>query len=199
MAIPWLNRIRRTGQLTVHNKARTWSVAVDAAIARFNTLGLGVKLVKEKEEKSANVVVTLSDGSEVYPYYGDTATAKFDASIMHGQTSTLVDEKRNQIFFAVIFLPGKVANVTAEQKEVMTIHELIHACGLNGRSAEGKNDANQDHDTVGIMVANMKADGKGLIEYMPAKGAKAMPPVRVGAQTLCRLRAIWTDKGCQED
>ena len=198
MPTPWLKRIRRTGQLTVHNKARTWAVAVDAAIARFNTLGLSVKLVAEKEEQAANVVVLLSDGAETYKYDGDTATARFDASIMHGQTTTLADQKRNEIFFAVIFLPAKVKGATAGQKELMVIHELIHAAGLDGGTPGGTRDKNQDHDTVGIMVANMKADGNGLIEYMPEKGAKGMPPVRVGAQTLCRLRRIWADDGCTE-
>ena len=47
------------------------------------------------------------------------------------------------------------------------------------------------------MVANMKVDGKGLIEYMPDKGARAMPPVRVGARTMCTLRRIWKNEGCQ--
>ena len=170
MPTPWLKRIRETGQLTVHNKARTWAVPVDAAIARFNTLGLSLKLVSEKNETSANVVVTLSAGGDSYTYYGDTAKARFDASIMHGQTTTLADKKRNEIFFAVIFLPGKVKNATAEQKEVMALHELIHACGLDGGTGGGAQDKNQDHDDVGIMVANMKVDGKGLIEYHAGEG-----------------------------
>ena len=198
MPTPWLKRIRSTGQLTVYNKAGAWAVAVDSALAKFRTLGLAVKLEPGKEEKSANVVVKLSDGSETYSYYGDTATAQFNASIMHGQTSTLADQKKNEIFFAVIFLPGKVRNVTPEQKELIIIHELIHACGLDGGLGNGTHDKNQDHDIEGIMVANMKVDGKGLIEYMPMKNAKAMPPIRVGTQTLCKLRGIWSTDGCKE-
>jgi hypothetical protein len=200
MPTPWLNRIRRTGQLTVHNMAGAWAMAVDTALTRFNTLGLPVKLVPEKVKDSANVVVKLSDGSETYPYYGDTATANFNAKLMHGQASTLADGKKYQIFFAVIFLPGKVPNVTAEQKEIITIHEFIHACGLDGGLGNGNYDKQgQDHDSVGIMVANMKVDGRGLIEYMPEKNAKPMPPIRIGTRTICKLQNIWTAAGCQND
>ncbi|WP_367870341.1 hypothetical protein [Luteolibacter sp. Populi] len=200
MPTPWLKRIRTTGQLTVHNRAGAWAVAVDAAISKFNVLGFPVKLAAEKVETSANVVVKLSNGAETYTHYGDSATAQFDAAKLHGQTSTMADKKRNAIFFAVIFLPGKVPNVTAEQKEIITIHELIHACGLDGGRGDGTYDKQgQDHDSMGIMVANMKVDGKGLIEYMPDKNAKAMPPIRIGTQTICKLQRIWTATGCADD
>ena len=43
----------------------------------------------------------------LYKDHGDTAKARFDASILHGQTHDLADKKRNEIFFAVIFCPGK--------------------------------------------------------------------------------------------
>ena len=59
MPTPWLKRIRKTGQLTVFNNAGAWSAAVDSAMTTFNNLAVGVKLVSEKEEKSANIVVRL--------------------------------------------------------------------------------------------------------------------------------------------
>ena len=52
---------------------------------------------------------------------------------------------------------------------------------------------------MAIMVANMKVDGKGLIEYIPHKNAKPMPPIRVGTQTICKLQRIWTAAGCADD
>ncbi len=199
MPTPWLKRIRKTGQLTVHNRADSWKTAVDTAIASFNNLGFGVKLVEEKEEKSANIVVKLSDGSETYPYYGQKITAQFPAERLHGLCRTLVDDNKKEIFFAVIFLPGKVKKPTAKQKEVITVHELIHACGLNGLLADGSKDPNDDHDIVGIMVAQMKVDGDGLIEYMPEKGAKAMTPIRVGGQTMCKAQMLWGADACKAD
>ncbi len=202
MPTPWLKRIRKDGQLKVFNKAGAWSTAVDAAIATFNNLGLGVKLIAEKEEKSANVVVVLANGPDQYKYYGDTAHTRsdFKPDALHGQTTTLTDQKRNEIFFAVIFLPGKIKKATAKQKEVVTVHEFIHSCGLDGGLPGGKKDPNQDHDVVGIMFGVMKEDGDGLIEYMPERDAKPMPPIRVGARTMCKVRMIWADgEACKED
>lgn len=192
MPTPWLKRIKRTGQLTVHNRAGDWSPAVNAAIATFNGLALGVRLVSESDEKAANIVVKLSNGKESYQYYGDTAKADFDAEQFHGQASTLVDKKRMEIFFAVIFLPGKVKNATFRQKEVITVHELIHACGLNGLLSNGGKDPNDDHDSVGIMFPQMKVAGDGLIEYLHDKEVQPMTPIRIGAQTRSKVSTLWS-------
>jgi hypothetical protein len=186
MATPWLKRIRKTGQLTVYNKATAWKVAVDAAISSFNNLSFGVQLVAEKEENAANIVLMLAQGPQQYKYYGDTAKTlpDFKADALHGQASTLTDVKKNEIFFAAVFLPGKVKKATDGQKLVIVVHELIHACGLN--------DQKKDHDSAGIMFAQMKEADGGLIEYLPEKGVKPMPPIRVGSQTLCKMALLWS-------
>jgi hypothetical protein len=134
--------------------------------------------------------------------YGDTAKTRpeFKVDGLHGQTSTFTDKKRNEIFFAVIFLPGKVQKATDKQKEVIVVHEFIHSCGLDGGLPNGNKDPNQDHDTAGIMFGVMKEADGGLIEYMPEKNAKSMPPIRLGAQTLCKAHAIWSGgEACKED
>jgi len=190
MPTPWLKRIRKTGQLTVFNKATAWADSVTTAITSFNNLPLGVKLVAEKEEKSANIVLILASGPQQYKYYGDTAKTfpDFKGDRLHGETRTLIDGKLNEIFFAVVFLPGKVKKATKGQKEVIVVHELIHAGGM------------AEHDSVGIMFATMKEADGGLIEYIPDKGAKPMPPIRVGPQTLCKMRMLWSGaKDCKDD
>ncbi|HMQ04224.1 MAG TPA: hypothetical protein PKD26_09950 [Pyrinomonadaceae bacterium] len=198
MPLPWFKRIRKTGQLTVHNRAGDWSAAVNNAINSFNNLGLGVKLVPEKEEKSANIVVKLSNGNETYHYYGDVAKANFDAEKLHGHASTLVDGKRMEIFFAVVFLPGRVKGATIRQKEVITVHEFIHACGLNGLLPSGGKAPNDDHDSMGIMYPQMMVSGDGLIEYLHDKGAQPMTPIRVGPQTACKVRMLWGAEACKD-
>ena len=60
MAIPWIKKIREGGQLTVFNKANTWTDAVNASIDAFNRLSFGVTLTKAKDEKSANIVLVLA-------------------------------------------------------------------------------------------------------------------------------------------
>jgi hypothetical protein len=188
---PWLKRIRKTGQLTVFNKATAWADSVGIAIMSFNNLSLGVQLVAEKEEKSANIVLILASGPQQYKYYGDIAktSADFKADRLHGETSALIDEKRDEIFFAAVFLPGKVQKPSKGQKEVIVVHELIHASGMVS-----------EHDSVGIMFATMKEANGGLIEYLPDKGAKPMPPIRVGSQTLCKMRMLWSGaNACKDD
>jgi hypothetical protein len=202
MPTPWLKRIRKDGQLKVFNKADAWSTAVKSAMTTFNNLGLGVKLVEEKEEKSADVVVTLATGPATYTHFGDKAATRpeFKADSLHGQTTTFTDKKRNEIFFAVIFLPGKVPKPTDKQKEVITVHEFIHSCGLDGGLPNGDKDKNQDHDTTGIMFGIMKEADGGLIEYIPEQDAKPMPPIRLGSRTLCKARMIWADgEACKEE
>jgi hypothetical protein len=193
MATPWLKRIKNTGQLTVHNKATTWSVPVESAIKSFNSLSLGVKLVPEQNEKDANIVVVLANGPAKYNYYGDTASTKDDFKYdqLHGQTSTLTDKKRNEIFFAAIFLPGKIKDANKSQKEMVLVHEFIHACGLNDQA--------HDHDSAGIMFSAMNMKDGGLVEALAEKNTKAMPPIRVGSKTMCKMKMLWASgEACEE-
>jgi len=200
MPLPWIKRVKTTGQLTVFNKAAAWKPAVTAAMGTFNSLGLGVKLVDADDEHSANVVVLLSNGSDSYPYYGKKIKANFNATKLHGFTHTESDGRKGlEIFLAVIFLPGQVSNPTAGQKEVVIVHEFMHAAGLNGLSPDGTKDPNDDHEDQGIMFATMQISGKGAIEYLHDKDAKPMPPIRVGPKSMCKLHLVWLGEGCKND
>jgi hypothetical protein len=204
MPTPWFKRFRESGQLTVFNKGGAWSSSVDKALATFNSLGFPVKLVATKDEKNANVVVKLSMGPDSVTNWGQIAkTGKdFDPKLLHGYTSTLteVDERKKtyQIIFAAVFLPGKVQTKNG-QKEAIVVHELIHSCGLDGGMPDGSKNKNQDHDSEGIMYDIMLTDGDGLIEGTKPKGVKAMPPIRVGAQTRCKVQMIWGSEACKAD
>jgi len=196
----WNRGVRETGQLKVYNKGGGWSAAVDAALASFNNLGFGVRLVAEKTESAANIVVKLSDGSDTYTWGSHTLSVNFPADRLHGRAKTLATGgKTVEIDFAVVFLPGKIRHATPKQKEVIIVHELIHASGLDGGMPDGGLAPNDDHDLVGIMAAQMVASGDGVIEMMPEKGAKPMTPIRVGGQTMCKMRMLWADADCQKD
>ena len=71
-------------------------------------------------------------------------------------------------------------NGTKKQKEVIVVHEFIHAAGMD------------EHDDRGIMFPQMGESGDGLIEYLHDKGSKAMPPIRVGGQTACIMNMLWS-------
>ncbi len=184
MPTPWLKKMRKAGQLSVHNKAKSWSVAVDDGIKSFNALNLGLKLVVEKEEKKADIVMVLAGKSSTYTHRGNTVStpAGFKPEGFHGQTSTLMYVDPKEIFFACIFLPGKIKKATNGIKQVVVVHEFLHAAGLN---------ENKDHDSSGVMFSPMKVVKGGLLEYLADQGAKPMPPIRVGSRTKCRMKMLW--------
>jgi hypothetical protein len=197
MAIKWNRGVRENGKLKVYNKGGGWSAAVDAAIVSFNNLGLGVQLVAEKDEAAANIVVMLSDGTDTYSWGDHQITVNFHADQMHGRARTIATGSRAvEIDFAVVFLPGRVPNPTPKQKELLVVHELIHASGLTGFTPEGAKLADGDHDIVGLMVAQLVVHGDGLIELLPEKGAKPMKPIRLGGQTMCKMRMLWKAEAC---
>jgi hypothetical protein len=180
MAVEWFKRFREGRELPYVNKATAWKAAVEAAIVSFNNLSLGVKLVPAKEEKDALIAFVLAIGPTKYKFPGGTAETgpKFKPDGLHGQTALQIDG-RGYIYFAAVFLPGKIDKTTKEQREMVVVHEIIHACGMD------------EHDTEGIMYDTFKNDGTGLIELVPAAGVKAMPPIRVGGTTLSIMRKLW--------
>jgi hypothetical protein len=184
MPKPWPKRIRDTGQLTVFNDAGVWSDSVDAAMKTFNSLAFNVQLVAAEKEASANIVVLLATGALTYTHDGTTVqtNAKFKFNQLHGQTDLLQDRRSHEMLFAVTFLPGKVPDATHGQKEVIIVHEFIHASGGMG---------NDEHDSLGVFVGYMQAVDGGMLEYLPDEGAKPMPPMRVGPRTLLKMQAMW--------
>ncbi len=182
MPTPWLKRIRETGQLTVFNKGGAWANSINAAITTFNHLPFKVGLVAAKDEKSANVVVILATAHKSYTRDGNTINtdSSFKLNQFHGQTITLADGVPETNFFAVIFLPGLLHNPAKGQKEVMIVHEFIHACGV---------DEHETTPTGGIMYDIMVPSNGGLQEA--SKKGDPMPPIRVGPQTLNRIQSIW--------
>lgn len=204
MPTAWFRRVQRAGELTVFNKAGSWSSAMLKALTTFNSLNFPVKLTETKDEKNANIVVKVSTGSDSITSWGNTAKtgADFDPKLLHGLTSTVVETHQKprptrEIVFAGIFLPGQ-ATATAAQKEVIIVHEFIHACGLNGDGTKPSTAKDQDHDKEGIMYDIMMPDGDGLIEGSKPAGVKAMPPVRIGSQTRCKIQMIWGTEACKE-
>jgi hypothetical protein len=49
---------------------------------------------------------------------------------LHGQTTTFTDPKLRVIFFAAVFLPGKIKKAKDGQKEMIVVHEFIHSAGI---------------------------------------------------------------------
>ena len=184
----WRDHIRRSGELKVHNLAGKWSPSVNNAIRLFNGLGFGVKLVNSPELAGAHIVVKLStQNADSYTHKVGrdeyVISVNFDANGVHGKARTLVEQNRQgpEIFFAAVFLPGK-RNTVNSLKEMIIVHEFIHAAGMN-----------EDHDASGIMADTMSVIGNTFVEI---KGAAPMPPIRVGGKTMCLMRDLWTGEAC---
>ena len=200
MPTKWNRGAREKGELRVYNMGGGWSAAVTAAIATFNTLGFPVKLVSVKDKDVADIHVKLSNGKDFIEKGTIKLMAEFTADTYHGKARTYATgTKWIEIDFAGVFLPGRLQTVTPKQKEVITVHEFIHACGLDGGIPGGGQHPNMDHDDVGVMVGLMKVDGDGLIEYMPEASATRMTPIRVGGKTHCAMRMLWTKEGCENN
>jgi hypothetical protein len=78
------------------------------------------------------VLLFANGPGENYKYYGDTATTNSDlkGDALHGQTTTFTDPKLREIFFAAVFLPGKIKKAKKGQKEMIVVHEFIHSAGI---------------------------------------------------------------------
>jgi hypothetical protein len=207
MPTEWIKQRRDKKELAVYNLATAWKGPIDKAITAFNNEGFGVTLKPAETETRADIVIVLVTGKAgKYPSEGKrhdkvfTTGAKFDSKELHGQCNTATSYKQKRdgslvfegLVFAVIFLPGGDQKATAQQKELVTFHELIHAAGLDGgRPDRSKDENGQDHDIEGVFVGQVKKEGKGLIEYLKPQGATMMPPLRIGSTTRCKLHTIW--------
>lgn len=202
MPTKWFKRFRETGQLTVYDRAGSWSPALKKAMATFNSLGFGVKVVEEKNERDANIVVKLAKNGETYPYPSrkNILKADFPTDKLHGNTQAVAHPRRLEIEFAVVFLPGETAEGSMRQKEVIIVHELLHAAGLSGSFVNGVHDNKSDHEDVGIMCAQFVNKGDGAVEMGAPKDTPAMTPIRVGPQTMCKIRSLWVaGESCKTD
>jgi len=196
MPTPWKKGIKDTGQLLYFNQGGAWSTDIDQAAATFNGLGFPVKFSATKEKSKANVVIKLSMGPDSETFDGSvlSTSPNFDATTLHGFTKTLAElnerEKTVSMIFVVTFLRGK-AKATAKQKNLVIVHEMIHASGLDGGKPDGSKASDQDHDSEGVFAAIMNTTADGLIEATAPAGTKPMPPIRVGAQTSAKMKLIW--------
>lgn len=180
MANMWFKRFREAKVLPYVNTATSWKIPIEAAIKTFNGLGFGVQLVPAKEKGDTLVEFVLANGPMKHPFPGGVAETgpKFKEDRLHGQAAVHLDH-RNVIDYAVIFLPGLVTKATKEQKEMVVVHEIIHACGMD------------EHDTEGIMYDVFRNAGTGVIELVAPPGAKSMPPIRLGATTVSIMQKLW--------
>jgi hypothetical protein len=216
MAIAWGTKKVEAKKLLLYNDAGSWAGDVKNALPVFKSLCLGLEYEETTDKENADVVIKTANGPgesiENNRTGGEARTSKgWIATAPHGKTTTTkyVLGTRREVVFAGIFLPGLVPDLTPQRKQVIIIHELIHASGLDGTLPDGTDKGDQDHDTEGIMAPSMRDGGDGYIEgnaVMKGQESKAarlkvvkpMPPIRVGTKTRRRMSQIWSESSCKK-
>ena len=173
----WENKVRSTKTLTYFDESNTgrWSGVVAVSVQAFNRIARGIVQYKLTDDRnSANVVIGVAEGSASFPFGGDDRPIVFSKTSTHGITRTFAYS--TGIAKAAIFLPSDPSQDNQNVLQFITIHELIHACGLEA------------HYNDGVLMTLPNIQG-GKIFSTPK--SKKMPPFFMANKTIARLRAIW--------
>src|SRR5437764_12701438 len=138
MIYSWIKSVIDSGKLTVFNDMNTgqWSTVFDTAISNFNKIsGLKMQLIEAKSRDDANAVMMLADGSATFPYEGNSDPIVFDPVFGHGKTRMF--RRDNLIEKAVSVLPINPSENHINVLRMITVHELVHACGLDNDEHSG--------------------------------------------------------------
>ncbi len=197
MGTPWKTSVRNTKTLTVFNGITTghWSNIFTIALAAFNEFAkpTGIKMVKAGNESSANIVMSLADGTAKFEFLNKHYENSFSGTALHGLTKTLSID--GEIQKAFVFLPERPTVTDFDNKgnmfeklaspnvmKVIAVHELIHACGL---------DEMRDHGGDGIFYYPL-AYQNGKV-YVPERGKNPalMPSVRPDGIITGKIKELW--------
>jgi hypothetical protein len=201
MPTPWIDTIRRSGQLSVRfNSAisgSAWSGVAQRAVREFNRLSrrhrLGVQLTVVRES-AANIIVNTANGSASFTVDGESHTVSLAGNSLQGHTSNL--SRSGALFRSYVFLPSGpqvntpsgVRPVGDGVKLVIAVHEFIHCCGLS----------NSDHSSDDIFTGNPSVDygatpNRDVVEIHAARQRRrTAPPLFLRATTVSRVRRLWT-------
>jgi hypothetical protein len=148
---PWLDEIKRTGQLTIGFDVSLgralWDRVFKDAIVEFNKLSnthrLGITFVRSEDATKANVEARAANGDFEFQYPPDIPkrTIRFDGKSVHGLCKPLLTQvtdrsrvNQYKLMKAFIYVPanpmGDDRPVGDPVKLVIAVHEMIHACGL---------------------------------------------------------------------
>ena len=218
MPIAWTAKKVEDKKLLLFNDAGSWAGDVTNALPVFKSLCLSLEYEETTDRKHADVVIKTATaaGEKIDDSRtgGEATTPKgWTGNFPHGHTTTTksIRGKLREVVFAGIFLPGAVPDLNGQRRQVIIIHELLHASGLDGTLPDGTDKGDQDHDSEGIMYPSMREGEDGYIEgdavlkgheskSRQAKNrvVKPMPPIRIGTKTRRRMSQIWSEASCKK-
>lgn len=172
----WIDSVRKGDELTVFDgiSSGQWANVFTAALASFNkNSGLKIKMVPSENEDDANIVILLSSGTSTY---GDNPKPiVINPEFGHGKTRMFRDEASGEISKVVAFLPITPKENHINVLRMITVHELIHACGLD--------DNEHSNDGVFMTLPNIRNG-----QIFASATSKKMPPLFFSQKTKGQLR-----------
>lgn len=221
MAIPWVKGIQKTGQLTVFpgpglRRASAWGDTLfNQILTEFNRLAqtnrFGVRLVRSNNAPTpqgggANVQVEVSTGS--HTYFGATGgpeTGQLDVTPgkMKGIThAVLVSQgSGNQLVRAFVFVPINPVlgqgrrGVGKPIKAGLTLHELLHACGLEITDTGHKSSlAGGDIFMTGAVVDAQGNPNDDRYVFGSRTDPDAAGHFTLNASTVALVQSVWGTK-----
>jgi len=202
MTIPWTDRVKVGGQLSIYTDpsvSGAWTTVLIDAVREFNSLsktkGLGITLTESRDAPAprgaggADVAVATANGNISCTYEGTTRAGAFDGSRMHGLTLQFqIDGKIEKAF---VFLPRSpqvntprgLRAVGASVMKIIAIHEFVHACGLS----------NAEHSTDDLFQANPQVDPGNTAagDKVRIRYGLWMPPLALSGSTVRHIKSVW--------
>jgi hypothetical protein len=196
MVIPWLNSIRQTHKLTIFAAQNAAALApiLGVAVTRFNALSQSLSLNVTYEIGStapdpdnlngANVQFALANGAYSFKGLGADGNGFLAANAREGVTRFVTggNDKDAKLAKAFIFLPASI-QVHDFMKTCMTVHEMVHATGLD--NDEHSSDADPD-----IFCSSLTPSGSGVQCGLFAN--RIMPPIWMTLRTAAKIQAPWS-------
>jgi hypothetical protein len=195
MVIPWLDSIRQTHKLTIFiaQNATVLAPILGTAITRFNALSqsLSLNVTYETSQTApdpnnldgANVQLALANGNYTFKGLGADGSGFLAADARKGVTRFVTggSSQDARLAKAFIFLPANI-QVHDFMKICMTVHEMLHATGLD--NAEHTGDADPD-----IFCSSLTPAGPGVQCGLFAN--RVMPPIWMTPQTAGKIKPLW--------
>jgi hypothetical protein len=196
MVIPWLNSIRQTHKLTIFaaQNAATLAPILGTAITRFNALSQSLSLNVTYETSStapdpdnldgANVQLALANGTYTFKGLGADGNGFLAADARKGVTRFVTGGSAQdaKLAKAFIFLPASI-QVHDFMKICMTVHEMVHATGLD--NDEHSSDADPE-----IFCSSLTPSGPGVQCGLFAN--RIMPPIWMTFRTAAKIQPLWS-------
>lgn len=202
MANPWTSSVKQAHQLTyyLNSVAGLWLSAVQEAVREFNTISsrhnLAVTYSQTNDPPTdtggANISIATGNGGVSFNYNGTHATT-INGSGLQGSTM-LVSRPGGPIEKAFMFLPSQpLINTPNGRREtgagvmkVITLHELIHGCGLH----------NSDHSPDDVFNGFPSADpgrsaAQDRVQITVSGQYRFMPPIIFSSTTAGKIARLW--------